>query len=80
MLDANGIARGTVKFSFPDGSHEVHKLPSAQKHKIGSKIHVLSVYPKTAPSLKQHLIVTWFERVPGGWKLFRRMEAFSCVK
>jgi hypothetical protein len=69
VIDANGIARGTVEFTFPDGSKETHKLPSAQKHKVGSNINVLLVYPKTAPPLKQHLIVVWFERVSGGWKV-----------
>ena len=70
MIDANGIARGRVEFNFPDGSREVHRRPSAKKHKIGAKVNVLSVYPKTMPPLKQHMIVTWFERVVGGWKLF----------
>jgi|GEM_PF-4379498 hypothetical protein len=69
-ISEKGVARGKVRFNFPDGTQEVHKLPLASKYKLGAKVNVLSVYPKNVPALKQHLIVTWFERVAGGWAIY----------
>jgi len=56
------VLRGWIRITTPDGSTQSYKLPSAPRLREGGKCNIAVMWG-------QRLVLVWFVRVKGGWKL-----------